>query len=437
VVADPARRPIRLVVSDEALERSRLTVLVRLVLAIPLVVWATLWGLAVFVVAFVNWLAVVVGRRVPEGLHAFVAGYLRYATHVGAYVLLAADPYPWFRGSRPYPVDLEVDPPVEQGRWGAAFRIVLALPALVLSSALGGGLGYGFPGGSWGSAGDGELAYLGATSAGGAAAVAALLAWFAALARGRAPRGVRDLAAFALGYAAQVTGYLLLLTPRYPTADPRLAEPYSGLPQHPVRLVLDDDLAQSRLTVLFRLLLTVPHFVWWTLWGIAATFVVVVAWVVALVTGRVPSSLARFLAAFVRYSTHVSAYLYVLGRRFPGFTGRPGTYEVDVEIDPAGRQSRWQTLFRLVLAIPALLLSSALGGVLLVAAVLLWVAALVTGRAPEGIRRLGASCLRYATQTYAYLLLVTGRYPYAAPVLRDREPEPAAVPGAVAVEDAF
>jgi hypothetical protein len=43
---------------------------------------------------------------------------------------------------------------------------------------------------------------------------------------------------------------------------------------------------------------------------------------------------------------------------------------------------------------------------------------------PEGLRNLGASCLRYSGQTYAYLLFVTDRYPYGGPVLRAREPEP-------------
>ena len=40
------------------------------------------------------------------------------------------------------------------------------------------------------------------------------------------------------------------------------------------------------------------------------------------------------------------------------------------------------------------------------------------------MRNLGVACLRYSAQTYAYALLVTGRYPYAAPVLREKEPEP-------------
>ena len=40
---------------------------------------------------------------------------------------------------------------------------------------------------------------------------------------------------------------------------------------------------------------------------------------------------------------------------------------------------------------------------------------------PEGLRNLGAVSLRYAGQVYAYLFLLTDRYPYAAPALRDRK----------------
>ena len=416
-------RPIRLVVRDD-LVRSRPTVFFRLILAIPLVVWVSLRGIAAFVVGFVNWLAVLVQAEVPPSMHDFVASYLRYATQVSAYVFLAANPYPWFRVQQRYPVDLEIDSPVRQGRWGGFFRLVLALPALVLAAALGGGFATGSSGqGSWTASNSEESLWLSASSVGGAAAVAALLAWFAILARGRSPRGLRDLIAFALGYAAQAGGYLFLLTPRYPNSDPAQAEPYAELPEHPVRLVVTDDLERPRLTVLFRLFLAIPHVLWWTLWAVAASVVAVAAWFLALVLGRVPDPLHRFLAAFVRYSTHLLAFVYVLGRRFPGFTGRVGTYGVDLEIAPAARQRRWKTLVRIFLAFPALLLGSALGGVALLVAVLAWWYALATARMPEGLRNLGASCLRYSAQTYAYLLVVTDRYPYGAPVLQAREPE--------------
>jgi hypothetical protein len=418
MVADPAQRPIRLVVADD-LGRSRLTVFFRLLLALPVLLWVTLWGIAAFVVGFVNWLAVLIEGRVPEILHDFVAGYVRYATQVSAYVFLAANPYPWFRGQDGYPVDLEVDPPERQSRWTGLFRLLLAVPALVLAAVLGGGISSGSSSAST-SAQDNEYAAWSGFSAAGVTAVAAFLAWFFILARGRAPRGLRDLVAYAVGYAAQALGYLLLLTGRYPSSDPALAEEYAELPDHEVRMVVADDLGRSRLTVLFRLLLAIPHLVWLTLWSIATFFVAIAAWFAALVTGSVPDALHRFLAAYIRYAVHVQAYVYVVGRRFPGFTGRPGSYGIDLEIAPRHRQSRWVTLFRLFLAIPALLLAGALAGVLFVAGVLGWWYALATGRMPEGLRNLGAACIRYQEQASAYLLLLTDRYPYGAPVLRGR-----------------
>jgi hypothetical protein len=435
-VSSDEQRPIRIVVHDD-LSRDRLTVFFRLLLAIPVVIWVSLRGIAAFVVGFVNWLAVLVQGEVPESLHDFVASYLRYATQVSAYVFLAANPYPWFRVQRDYPVDLEIDPPVRQDRLGGFFRLILALPALLLATALGGGFATGSGQGSWTASSDEETFAWALSSVGGAAAAAAFLAWFAIVVQGRAPRGLRDLVAYCLGYGAQAAGYLLLLTPRYPTSDPAQAEAYAELPDHPVRLVVADDLQRPRLTVLFRLFLAIPHFVWWFLWATLVFVAAFVAWLAALVTGRVPEVLHRFLAAFVRYSTHLAAFVYLVGRRFPGFTGRAGSYGIDLDVAPRERQSRWKTLLRVLLAIPAFVVAGALGGVAGVVAFLAWWYALATARMPEGLRNLGASCLRYSAQTYAYALLLTDRYPYASPILREREPAPLPAAPAPMVGDAF
>ena len=434
-----AQRPIRLVLRDEDLHRSRLTVFFRLILAIPLLIWVTLRGIAAFVVGFVNWLSVLIQAEVPRGMHDFVASYLRYATQVSAYVFLAVNPYPWFRVQSDYPVDLEIDPPVRQGRWGGFFRLILALPTLFLAATLGSGfVSGGSSQGSWGaSSGNEEAAYWSFSSVGGVAAAAAFLAWFAILVRGTEPRGLRDLTTFAFSYAAQAGGYLLLLTPIYPTSDPKQAEPYSHLPEHPVHIVVTDDLERPRLTVLFRLFLAIPHIVWLLLWSIAVLFAVFVAWWIALVTGRVPEALHRFISAYIRYATHLGAFVYLVGRRFPGFTGRAGSYGIDLEIAPRERQSRWKTLFRLPLSIPALILASALGGVALLIAFLGWWYALVKGRMPEGMRNLGVACLRYTAQTDAYLFLATATYPYSAPVLREPPPEPEELFPTPVVGDAF
>ena len=401
--------PIRLVVTDDC-ERSRVTVFFRALLVLPHLFWLLLWGTAAFTAAFVVWLAVLVERRAPRTLHGFIASYVRYAAHVTAYLTLAASPYPGFTGQPGYPVDVEIDPPATQGRWGAGFRLLLAVPALALSTSIGEGV--------FGSAGSGPFAWY--AGAGGLASVAAFLGWCACVVRGRMPRGLRDVTAYATGYAAQTYGYLFLLTDRYPSSDPELAGT-AELPDHPVRVTVTDTLHRARMLVFFRLFLALPHLVWIFLWTLAVVIVSFVAWVVALVIGRVPRPLWRFLAAYVRYTTHVSAFLYLVGGPFPGFTGTAGSYPVDLTTDEPGRQRRLVTLFRVVLALPALLLATAYGGVLLVIAVLGWFASLGTGRMPGGMRDLGAAAIRYGTQVNAYLLLVTDRYAYSAPFLRDAE----------------
>jgi len=436
VATDPNERPIQLVVADRDLHRSRLTVFFRLFLAIPVLVWLGLRGIAAFFVSFVMWLAVLINGEAPESIHSFVASYVRYATQVGAYVLLAADPYPWFRVHDDYPVDVRIAPPRRQNRWTGFFRLFLALPALLLGAALGGGFAFSPGGGSGTRSGD-EFAAYSAFSVAGAAAVAAFLIWFVAVARARAPSGLRDLVTYALGYNAQASGYLLLLTGTYANSDPALLDPRPELPDHPVRMVVTEDLERSRVTVFFRLFLAIPHIVWFLLWSIAVFFAGVAAWIVALVAGRVPQALHRFLAAYVRYSVHLGAFLTLVGGKFPGFTGKEGTYGVDVEIAPRERQHRLKTLFRFFLAFPAFFVASALGSVLFVIAVLGWWYALFKGRMPEGLRNLGASCHRYNAQTHAYLLLVTDRYPYATPVLEGRAPEVVETPVAPVLGDAF
>ncbi len=105
------------------------------------------------------------------------------------------------------------------------------------------------------------------------------------------------------------------------------------------------------------------------------------------------------MAANVRAWTHLNAFLYVVGRPFPGFVGREGSYPIDLTIAPPARQRRLTVLFRPVLLAPGARPLAAYGGVALVVAVLGWLAALVTGRMPGGLRDIGVAALRYQAQT--------------------------------------
>jgi hypothetical protein len=410
---------------DEDLRRSRLTVFFRLLLAIPLVIWLILWTIAAFVAAIVGWIAALFTARLPQGIHGFLARYVRFSAHVGAYIGLAANPYPPFNGEPGYDVDVRIpSQPERQPRWSIAIRLLLAAPALFLAAILGSGTGSG----GWGGTRDREAEWFANSGVGGVAAICAFLGWFAVLATGRMPLGLRNLGAYGIGYAAQASAYVLLLTDRYPNSDPDAIGPAWALPEHPVALVLDDDRRRSRVTVFFRLLLAIPHLVWLSLWGVLAFLAAIANGVVALVRGRSADPLHRFLAAYIRYEAHVKAFVFLVANPFPGFTGDPA-YPVGVAVAGPERQNRWKTFFRIFLAVPALFVSGGLFVALFAVGVLGWFAALATARMPTGLRNLGAVAIRYQAQTNAYLLVLTDRYPHASPALRpppEPEPEPAA-----------
>lgn len=179
--------PIHLSVTDD-LKRSRLTVFFRLLLAIPPMIWLMLWTIPAIVALLIAWFAALFTKRVPNGLHNFLASFLRYQVHVFAYLSLAADPFPGFSGSADYPVTVEIAPPAEQGRLGVFFRFFLALPAAIFA---------------------GVLNYF--------SEIIAFFAWFVCLVLGRMPEGMRNLQLFSLRFHAQAQAYQNLLTGTYPS----------------------------------------------------------------------------------------------------------------------------------------------------------------------------------------------------------------------------
>jgi Domain of unknown function (DUF4389) len=185
---------------------------------------------------------------------------------------------------------------------------------------------------------------------------------------------------------------------------------YPDVDRHPIQLVITDDLRRNRLTVLVRLLLAIPHFIWLTIWGIAAGIAIIIAWFAALFLGRVPDGLHSFISGFIRYGTHVNAYFSIAANPFPAFTGAAG-YPIDLEIAPAAPQNRLTVLARILLAIPAVIVLYILTIVARLVMILAWFYALFAGNLAKGLRDVLAYWLRYQAQTWGYLGLLTSRYP--------------------------
>jgi hypothetical protein len=176
----------------------------------------------------------------------------------------------------------------------------------------------------------------------------------------------------------------------------------------------EEPLRRRRLAVLFRVVLYLPQAIVLAVWSLVAVPAIAVAWLALLIEGRLPAWLDRFIAAFLRYAGQVTAWFFLLSARYPDPL-HTKAHPFAIELSERPRQPRLVTLFRLVLAIPPLLLATALRVVLTLSSVPAWFAGLALGRTTAGLAELGTFCLRYELEALAYVLLLTARYPRLVP----------------------
>lgn len=186
----------------------------------------------------------------------------------------------------------------------------------------------------------------------------------------------------------------------------------SALPENATpQLEIDGPDRQNRLVVAFRALLAIPQMIVLAFLQIAQMFVLFVGWFAALAMGRLPDWVRRYLINYLRYSTRVSAYLYLLVDRYPPFSfSAPADYPVRLDLR-SGRLNRWAVLFRLILCIPAYIVSAVLSTGWALCAFFLWLAVLITGRAPAPVFGAVAAMLRYSVRFQAYSAMLTSAYP--------------------------
>jgi hypothetical protein len=118
---------------SQAPARSRVTTFFRLLLAIPLYLVATLWGIGAFLGAIGAWFAIVFTGTYPEGIFNFVSGYVRFGARVSLYTFLAVDPYPPFSGGPDdYAVQLAIPYQGQYDRLKTLLRIFYVIPAYIV-----------------------------------------------------------------------------------------------------------------------------------------------------------------------------------------------------------------------------------------------------------------------------------------------------------------
>jgi Domain of unknown function (DUF4389) len=181
---------------------------------------------------------------------------------------------------------------------------------------------------------------------------------------------------------------------------------------YPVTFEADYVEKRSRLTTFFRLILVIPHLIVLYLWGIVAAFAVIAAWFAVVFTTRYPMGLYLFVASYLRYSTYVNGYQYLLADPYPPFSGDEADYSVRLRIGPPLEQyNRWKALFRFILAIPVAIITYAMQVVAGVGSFIAWFAIVILGRQPRGLQDMIALGVSYQQRASAYFALITEDWP--------------------------
>lgn len=191
VAAVAATYPVDVTYAQGPLERSRMTVFFRILLAIPNIIIVTVWGIGFEVTSLLAWFAVIFTGRYPEGLYSFGVSYMRMATDSFAYLHFMSDEYPPWSGNdqkaATYPVQYSVVYSGRSNRLTVFFRVILMIPAAIFA----------------------YLVYI-------AAAICLVLAWFGIMITGKYPQGLLSFTQGALRCYMRVLSYGAFLTDAYP-----------------------------------------------------------------------------------------------------------------------------------------------------------------------------------------------------------------------------
>jgi hypothetical protein len=181
---------------------------------------------------------------------------------------------------------------VPQRRLTVAFRLLLAVPhAFILS---------------W-------LALAGS--------VVGFIGWWGALFTGRLPQFAVSYQSGFLRWMTRVVGYCCLLTDVYPPFT------FDDDPRYPIRVAVPAPQKLNRAAVFFRFILYFPVGVLSNILAYGAyPLLALLAWLVTLVTGRLPASFHLAYAAVIRFQARIQAYWWMLTPVYPGglFGDKPG-----------------------------------------------------------------------------------------------------------------
>lgn len=201
---------------------------------------------------------------------------------------VAADPSPV-----DYPVRFDyTERPRRIARWRAIAHVFMLIPHLIINQV---------------------LAYAGQAIA--------FVSWLAILFTGRLPEGLANFQVMVMRYQQRVLTFAALLHDDYPpfAFDVVARDPGTTPGRTDAVPQLED---RNRLTVFFRIILVIPHYLVLVALALVAWLAFIVGWFAVLFTGRMPDGIADLLLGVGRWGTRVQGYATLLTDAYPPFTMR-------------------------------------------------------------------------------------------------------------------
>jgi len=207
-----------------------------------------------------------------------------------------------------YPVRFEVDYPERLDRFTTFFRLIWAIPIVIVLSLL------TATGNETIITEVGDQVTKVTRSGGGIAAGLSLATMLMLVFRELYPRWWFDFALQLNRFASRVGAYLALLTDAYPsTVDEQAVHLEIDYPDVPEVL--------NRWLPLVKWLLVIPHLIVLVVLVTLAVLVVVLAWFAILFTGRYPRALFNYVVGVGRWAHRVNGYAFLLVTdRYPPFS---------------------------------------------------------------------------------------------------------------------
>jgi hypothetical protein len=192
--------------------------------------------------------------------------------------------------SASYPATFTLDPPEKVANWRPLVNWFLAIPHLLVLSALN-----------------------------SVSEIIGIVSWFIILFTGELPEALANFQVMIIRYSVRTYVFAGFLKEEYPPFTFAMTPPDPGDDPR-VHVDLAPQLVnRNRLTVAFRIILVIPQFIVLALLGLAAFVAAVIAFFAVLFTGRWPDGLRDFVVKVIRWSVRVQAYFTLLTDEYPPF----------------------------------------------------------------------------------------------------------------------